>query len=84
MEKTVHLYSSPTCSNCMMAKQYLDEQGINYIVQDITDPETRKFLVAKYNVMTIPVLVYDGNVIVGFNPAMYDELIKTIIMDQTK
>jgi len=35
MDKTIHIYSTPTCHFCQMAKDFLKEKGIVYIEFDV-------------------------------------------------
>lgn len=75
MAKEVIVYSSNTCPHCVTAKEYLTEKGISFIEKNIqTDPEARKELMKK-GIMAVPVLVIDGETIVGFDKNKVDELL---------
>lgn len=61
------VYSSNTCPYCTLAKKYLDEKGIVYIEKNVqTDKEARQELMSMGH-MGVPVLVIDGEEIVGFD-----------------
>ncbi|MFA5098789.1 MAG: Uxx-star family glutaredoxin-like (seleno)protein [Candidatus Paceibacterota bacterium] len=64
----VKIYSTQTCPYCEMAKEYLNEQGIEYKNYDVASDETaRKEMVEKSGQMGVPVIDIDGKIIVGFN-----------------
>ena len=66
--KMVKIYSTQTCPYCEMAKEYLNEQGIEYKNYDVASDETaRKEMVEKSGQMGVPVIDIDGKIIVGFN-----------------
>lgn len=63
----VIVYSSNTCPYCTLAKNYLDEKGITYIEKNVqTDKDARTELMNMGH-MGVPVLVIDGEEIVGFD-----------------
>ena len=63
----VIVYSSNTCPYCTLAKNYLEEKGIAYIEKNVqTDKEARSELMNMGH-MGVPVLVTDGEQIVGFD-----------------
>ncbi|SCG81754.1 glutaredoxin [Proteiniborus sp. DW1] len=71
----VTIYTSNTCPHCVSAKQYLSEKGINYTEKNVqTDPSARKELIQK-GIMSVPVIVVDGQDIVGFDKAKLEELL---------
>ena len=68
MDKTVTIYSTPTCHFCQMAKEYLKEKGITYNEYDVAhDLERRQEMIQKSGQMGVPVIDINGRVIVGFN-----------------
>lgn len=71
----VLVYTSNTCPYCVTAKEYLDEKGIAYTERNVqTDKEARKELMTMGH-MGVPVLVIDGEEIVGFDKAKIDSLL---------
>jgi len=75
MAHDVTIYTSNTCPYCVSAKDYLNERGVPFVEKNIqTDPEARKELM-RMGHMGVPVIVIDGEEIVGFNKAKMDELL---------
>ncbi len=71
----VIIYTSNTCPYCVLAKNYLDEKGVPYIEKNIqTDPSARKELMSM-GYMGVPVLIINGEEVVGFDQAKIDELL---------
>ena len=68
MQKKVEIYSTPTCHYCHMAKDFFSENGIAYTEYNVaSDIAKRKEMVNLTNQMGVPVIVIDGDWIVGFN-----------------
>lgn len=66
--KKVTIYSTPTCHFCNMAKDYFKENKIDYETFDVaSDAEKRKEMMEKSGQLGVPVIIIDGQVIVGFN-----------------
>ncbi len=71
----VVVYTSSTCPYCVSAKDYLKEKGIAYTEKNVqTDKDARKELMAMGH-MGVPVLVIDGEEVVGFDKAKIDSLL---------
>ncbi|MBU5427970.1 thioredoxin family protein [Tissierella pigra] len=71
----VTVYTSNTCPYCVSAKDYLKEKGIDYVEKNVqTDKDARKELMSMGH-MGVPVLVIDGEEIVGFDKEKIDELL---------
>ncbi|MDR7857594.1 glutaredoxin family protein [Tissierella sp.] len=71
----VIVYTSNTCPYCISAKDYLNEKGIEFTEKNVqTDKEARKELMAMGH-MGVPVLVIDGEEIVGFDREKIDTLV---------
>jgi glutaredoxin 3 len=71
----VVVYSSNTCPYCVSAKEYLQEKGVDYIEKNIqTNKEARKELMSMGH-MGVPVILIDGEEIVGFDKARIDQLL---------
>lgn len=63
----VIVYSSNTCPYCTLAKNYLEEKGVAFVEKNVqTDKEARAELMSMGH-MGVPVLVIDGEQIVGFD-----------------
>ncbi len=75
-DKTVAVYSTPICPYCHQAKQYLQEKGVPFTDYNVaTDMEARNAMVQKSGQLGVPVIVVDGQVVVGFNRGKLDELL---------
>ena len=71
----VVVYTSNTCPYCTLAKNYLTEKGVSYTEKNVqTDKEARKELMAMGH-MGVPVLLVDGQEIVGFDKEKLDDLL---------
>ncbi len=71
----VIVYTSNTCPYCTLAKNYLSEKGVSYTEKNVqTDKEARKELMAMGH-MGVPVLVVNGEEIVGFDKEKLDDLL---------
>ncbi|MEW6100777.1 MAG: glutaredoxin family protein [Candidatus Omnitrophota bacterium] len=68
MQKSVKIYSTPTCPYCIRAKQFLKDSGIPYEDVDVSaNQEAAEMMVQKSGQMGVPVLEIDGDIIVGFD-----------------
>lgn len=71
----VTIYTSSTCAYCTMAKEFLNEKGVSYEEKNISnDPAARKELMQK-GYMGVPVIVVNGEEIVGFDKARLEQLL---------
>tara|TARA_Y100000031_G_C7858686_1_gene220919 strand:- start:169 stop:399 length:231 start_codon:yes stop_codon:yes gene_type:complete len=72
----VNFYSTSSCPYCKMAKEYLALKGISYKEYDISSDKTAQEEVVKLSgQMGVPVIVINGNIIVGFDKARIDTLL---------
>jgi len=73
--KNVVIYSSNTCGYCTMAKEYFNENKVEYTEKNVsTDLEARKELMSK-GFMGVPVIYVEDEVIQGFDKSKLDELL---------
>lgn len=76
---TVKLYALSTCPYCRMTRAYLDENDVEYELTEIDhlDGAERDAAVAEIRELSggtsVPVIVIDGEVIVGFNKKLIKE-----------
>lgn len=76
MEKKVKVYSTPTCPYCKRAKAYLEEKGVTYEDIDVANnPQAADEMVKVSSQMSVPVIVIDNDVVIGFDKAKLDELL---------
>ena len=70
MDKTVTIYSTPTCHFCQMTKDFLKEKGITYTDYDVaSDLEKRQEMIQKSGQMGVPVIFVGDDMIIGFDQA---------------
>ena len=75
---SVTVYSTPTCPYCVMAKNYFKKIGVEYNDVDVsTDDNAAREMVMKSGQMGVPVIDIDGNIIVGFQPDAFQELLNS-------
>jgi glutaredoxin 3 len=73
----IKIYSTPTCPYCEMAKEYFKELNLEYEDYDVTqDEKAQEEMIAKSHQLGVPVIDIDGTIIVGFNKAAIDEVLK--------
>jgi glutaredoxin 3 len=72
----VKIYSTPTCGYCHMAKKYLAEKGVKYTEYDVSvDSSAANEMVNLTGQMGVPVITVDGEVVIGFNRPLLDQLL---------
>ena len=72
----VKLYTSPACGYCHQAKRYLVERGAKFTEYDISvDRAAAEEIVRLTGQMGVPVIVVDGDVIIGFDRARLEQLL---------
>lgn len=73
----VIVYSTPTCPWCHKVKEYLQYKEVRY--KDINVAEDRAGaieMIRKSGQSGVPVIDIDGNIIVGFDQARIDSLLR--------
>ncbi len=76
----VTIYSTPTCGYCTMAKDFLQEKGVEYEEIDVSvDQQKAQAMVEKTGQMGVPVIIIekDGQeeVLVGFDQVQLTNLL---------
>ncbi len=73
----VKVYSTPTCPWCTRAKNYLASKSIAYEDIDVSrDRDAAAEMVEKSGQRGVPVIDFNGTVIVGFDQSALEQLIK--------
>ncbi|MBI1975733.1 MAG: glutathione S-transferase N-terminal domain-containing protein [Candidatus Vogelbacteria bacterium] len=68
MEKKVHIYTTPTCMYCKMAKEFFQEHNVRYEEHDVTtDEAARNSMIEKTGQMGVPVIEIDNEVVIGYD-----------------
>lgn len=76
MDKTVTIYSTPTCHFCQMTKDFLKEKGITYTEHNVaSDLEKRQEMIQKSGQMGVPVIFVGDEMIIGFDQ---EKLVSTL------
>lgn len=74
MVKKVTIYSTPTCPYCKQAKEYLNEQKIEFEDIDVAaNQDKAQEMIDKSGQMGVPVLDIEGEIIVGFDKEKIDK-----------
>lgn len=72
----VIIYSTPSCSYCRMAKDFFEENKVEYEDFDVsTDMEKQKEMIEKSGQMGVPVIVINGELVVGFDQEKIKQLL---------
>ncbi len=75
-QKTVAIYSTPTCHFCQMSKEFFAEHGIEYTNYDVSkDLQRRQEMFEITNQMGVPVIVIGDDVVIGFDKEKLSELL---------
>jgi glutaredoxin 3 len=74
--KKIIVYSTPTCHYCTMAKNYFTKMGVQYEDMNVgMDRVAAQEMVKKSGQMGVPVIDIDGQIVVGFQPEVFEKLI---------
>ena len=72
----IHIYSTPSCPYCHMAKDYLKSKDIDFVDFNVAEDQGKaEEMVQKSGQMGVPVIEIDGNIIVGFDKPEIDRLL---------
>ncbi len=76
----IKLYTTPTCTYCIILKRYFDEHKIDYEIVDISkDEEAKKRMIEKTNQMTVPVTEFTNEeFVVGFKKDEIDKKLEEL------
>ncbi len=70
----VKIYTTPTCSYCEVAKEYLKKNNIDYEEYDVSqDEKLQEEMFSKSHQVSAPVIDINGTIITGFNRAEIDK-----------
>ncbi|MGH2509958.1 MAG: glutaredoxin family protein [Ktedonobacteraceae bacterium] len=69
-QKSVTIYSTPTCHFCAQAEEFFKEKGIEFTNYDVaSDAARRQEMIQLTGQLGVPVIVIGGEVVIGFNRA---------------
>jgi glutaredoxin-like YruB-family protein len=78
--KKVTIYSTPTCHFCSLAKDYFNENSVQFEAFDVaSDLEKRREMVEKSGQLGVPVIIIDNQVIVGFDKPQIDQALGLVM-----
>jgi glutaredoxin 3 len=60
---------------CERVKEFLSQRGVDFVDRDITKDEQAIAELDELGYMTTPVTVIDGEVVIGFDLAKFEELL---------
>jgi glutaredoxin-like YruB-family protein len=73
---SVVVYTTPTCGYCHQLKAYLGQRNVPFTEHDVSrDPRAATEMVKLSGQQGVPVTLIDGQVVVGFNRPMIDQLL---------
>lgn len=68
MDKTITIYTTPTCHFCKLAKEFFAEKNIEYTAYDVaSDADKRNEMIQMTGQLGVPVIVIGDSVMVGFD-----------------
>jgi len=72
----VTIYSTPTCGYCKLAKEFFQENNVEFEEFDVAaDEAKRNEMIEKSGQMGVPVIYVDDEMIIGFDKARLTELL---------
>ena len=73
----VKIYSTPTCVYCKTLKEYLASHNIAFADIDVSkDEKELETMIKDSGQMGVPVVDIDGEIIIGFDKAKIDKILK--------
>lgn len=73
---TIKIYSTPACTYCKMAKDFLTSQNVPYEDVDVSvDATAREEMVEKSGQLGVPVFDIDGQIMVGYNKQLLSKVV---------
>jgi len=75
-QKTVTVYSTPTCAFCHMAKEYFTQNNVAFADYNVaTDLAKRQEMLELTGQMGVPVIKIGDDVVIGFDQGHIAELL---------
>ena len=75
-QKTITIYSTPTCHFCNLAKEFFTANGIEYTDYNVLeDPERGREMVERSGQMGVPVIFIDDEMVIGFNEPLIRQIL---------
>lgn len=71
------IYTTQSCPFCKMAKQYFQDNGIEYEEKDVTKDEAlQQEMINKSGQFAVPVIDINGQIITGFDKSAIEQALK--------
>ncbi len=75
-KKILKIYTTPTCGYCHMAKNFFQENNVEYTEFDVsTDAARRDEMIKISGQMGVPVIDINGELIIGFDKNKISQLL---------
>lgn len=73
---TIKIYSTPSCTYCKMAKEFLTSHNVPFEDIDVSvDAAQRDEMVNKSGQLGVPVFDIDGQIMVGYNQQLLSKVV---------
>ena len=70
------LFTQPGCFSCELMRIYLEARELTFEERDISkDLDARRTMTETYGSNETPTMLIDGEVIVGFDPSLLDQIL---------
>jgi len=74
--KKVKVFSTKFCPHCVVLKQFLNDNKIEFEALDVSEnEEARKVMIEKTGQMGVPVIEIDNEIVIGFDKVKISELL---------
>jgi glutaredoxin-like YruB-family protein len=74
--KKVKVFSTKFCPPCIVLKQFLNDNKIEFEAFDVSEnEEARKEMIEKTGQMGVPVIEIDNEIVIGFDKVKISELL---------
>lgn len=78
MEHQITIYTLPSCAFCKEVKKFFKSKKILFKEVDVnTDPEAQAEMISKSGQFSVPVIDFNGQVVVGFQKNILEMLLQT-------
>ena len=76
MDKSVSIYTTPSCHFCQMTKEFFKANGVAYDEHDVAvDQEKRAEMIERSGQMGVPVIFIGNEMVIGFDKRRLTELL---------
>ena len=74
---SIQIYTTPTCPWCERLKAWLKKKKLSYVEHDLIESDkARDEVLEKSGQLSVPVIDFDGQIIVGFDEKRLEEVVK--------